>query len=133
MTLALAELPLNGHCPSMSDNSDGKQLPEWAPKDGGEGFFSEVRPGTDGDSAPYRPRKRKAVLGMDDYEKGVLAGDRTILARAITLVESNLPEHQALASELLRRVQPHAGNSIRVGITGVPGAGKSTLIEALGT
>lgn len=109
------------------------QLPEWAPEGGGEGFFSEVRPGKNNDVAPYRPRKRRAVLSMDEYEKGVLAGDRTILARAITLVESNLPSHQEQAAELLRRVQPKAGNSIRVGITGVPGAGKSTMIEALGT
>ena len=115
----------------MSENKS--QLPEWAPEGGGEGFFSEVRPGTESDMAPYRPRKRKSALSMDDYEKGVLAGDRTILARAITLVESNLPEHQETASELLRRVQPKSGNSVRVGITGVPGAGKSTLIEALGT
>ncbi len=113
--------------------SEERQLPEWAPEGGGEGFFSEVRPGRDGDSAPHRPRKRRAVLGVEDYERGVLAGDRTILARAITLVESNLPEHQVLAAELVRRVQPHAGGSIRVGVTGVPGAGKSTMIEALGT
>jgi LAO/AO transport system kinase len=114
--------------------SEGKtQLPEWAPEGGGAGFYSEVRPGADTDAAPFRPKKRKIALTMDDYEKGVLAGDRTILARAITLVESNLPDHQDKASELLRRVQPKSGNSIRVGITGVPGAGKSTLIEALGT
>lgn len=114
--------------------SEGKTyLPEWAPEGGGAGFFSEVRPGTDSDIAPYRPKKRRAALTMDEYEKGVLSGDRTILARAITLVESNLPEHQEKSAELLRRVQPKSGNCIRVGITGVPGAGKSTLIEALGT
>jgi LAO/AO transport system kinase len=62
----------------------------------------------------------------------VVEGDRTVLARAITLVESNNPEHQERAAELLRRLQPRAGKSVRVGITGVPGAGKSTLIEALG-
>lgn len=114
--------------------SEGKtQLPEWAPEGGGAGFYSEVRAGTDADAAPYRPKKRRTALTMDEYEKGVLAGDRTILARAITLVESNLPDHQEKASELLRRVQPKAGKCVRVGITGVPGAGKSTLIEALGT
>ena len=76
------------------------------------------------------PKRRK--LTLDDYEKGVLATDIGILSRAITLVESNLPEHEALAQELLTRLLPKTGNSIRLGITGVPGAGKSTLIEALG-
>ena len=55
-----------------------------------------------------------------------------MLARAITLIESNLPDHQEMAQELLNRLLPHTGRSIRVGITGVPGAGKSALIEALG-
>ena len=117
----------------MSEGEEKTHLPEWAPEGGGEGFFSEVRPGTESDTAPYRPKKRRSLLSVDEYEAGVLAGDRTILARAITLVESNLAEHQDLAAEVLRRVQPKSGNSIRVGITGVPGAGKSTLIEALGT
>ena len=121
----------HSHCSDLPENQ--RILPEWAPEGGGEGFFSEVRPGTESDSAPHRQRKRRADLSMDDYEQGVLAGDRTILARAITLVESNLPVHQEKAAELLRRVQGKAGKSIRVGITGVPGAGKSTLIEALGT
>lgn len=78
-----------------------------------------------------KPIKRQK-LTLDDYERGVLAADVGILSRAITLVESNLPEHEALAQELLTRILPKTGNSIRVGITGVPGAGKSTLIEALG-
>lgn len=62
----------------------------------------------------------------------VLTGDRTALARAITLVESNAPHHRAEAKTLLQALMPHTGKSIRVGITGVPGAGKSTFIEALG-
>lgn len=64
--------------------------------------------------------------------QGVLAGDRAVLARTITLIESNAPAHFDKAQEVLRQLLPHTGNSIRVGITGVPGAGKSTLIEALG-
>lgn len=72
-------------------------------------------------------------IDLDAYERGVLAGDRTAMGRAITLVESRLPEHQVLAQELLSRLLPHAGRSIRVGITGVPGVGKSTFIDALGT
>lgn len=65
--------------------------------------------------------------------QGVLSGDRTRLGRAITLVESNAPAHFAQAQEVLRLLLPHAGRSVRLGITGVPGAGKSTLIEALGS
>ncbi len=64
---------------------------------------------------------------------GVLAGDRAVLARAITLVESHRPDHRRLAAEVLDALLPHAGRSQRIGISGVPGVGKSTLINALGT
>jgi len=62
----------------------------------------------------------------------VLSGKRRALARAITLVESTRADHRAQAAELLQRLTPHAGNAIRIGISGVPGVGKSTFIEALG-
>ena len=62
----------------------------------------------------------------------MLAGDRNVLGQAITLVESNAQAHFDMGQEVLRQLLPHTGNSIRVGITGVPGAGKSTFIEALG-
>ncbi len=64
---------------------------------------------------------------------GLLAGDRASLARAITLVESTAEPHQPLAEALLDAVLPHSGGSLRIGITGVPGVGKSTFIDALGT
>lgn len=64
--------------------------------------------------------------------QGVLAGERRALARAITLIESTRPDHREAAEELLHRLLPHAGRSVRVGITGVPGAGKSTFIESFG-
>ena len=62
----------------------------------------------------------------------VLGGDRRALARAITLVESTRRDHRALASELLKRLMPNTGRAIRLGISGAPGVGKSTFIEALG-
>ena len=73
------------------------------------------------------------VIDVDAYEQGVLAGDRTSLGRAITLVESRRDDHRELAQDLLVRLLPKAGASHRVGITGVPGVGKSTFIDALGT
>ncbi|MBW2355183.1 MAG: methylmalonyl Co-A mutase-associated GTPase MeaB [Deltaproteobacteria bacterium] len=66
------------------------------------------------------------------YVDGVLAGDRRILAKTITLVESTREEHQELAMEILDRLMPHTGQAVRLGITGVPGVGKSTFIEAFG-
>ena len=76
------------------------------------------------------PRRRD--LTVDEYVRGVLARDLTVLPRAITLVESSALHHQLLAEELLTRLLPHTGRAIRVGITGVPGVGKSTFIESLG-
>src|SRR5579872_3784577 len=76
--------------------------------------------------------RRKAALSPDAYVSGVLAGDRGVLARAITLVESTSPLHEAQAQEVLQRLLPHTGKSKRVGITGVPGVGKSTFIESFG-
>lgn len=81
---------------------------------------------------PYFQRRRRHTLTTDEYIKGIREGDITILAQAITLVESLLPEHYAQAQEIIERCLPYSGNSIRIGITGVPGAGKSTFIEAVG-
>ncbi len=75
---------------------------------------------------------KKPELSVDDYVDGILNGNRVILSRAITLVESSLPKHQQLAQEIIERCLPYSGKSVRLGITGVPGAGKSTTIEALG-
>ena len=80
----------------------------------------------------HRPVKRAASLSVDDYVQGILQGDVTVLSRAVTLVESLRPEHQETAQQVIERLLPHSGNSIRVGITGVPGAGKSTSIDAFG-
>ncbi len=74
----------------------------------------------------------RAGLGIADYVEGVKAGDRSILARAITLVESTKAEHRALAQTVLQELLPATGQAIRLGITGVPGVGKSTTIDQLG-
>ncbi len=81
--------------------------------------------------APNRSAARRR-LGVDDYVNGIMSGDRAILARAITLIESNSPSHADLAQDVVTRLLPRAGDSIRIGITGVPGVGKSTFIEAFG-
>ncbi|WP_426367368.1 methylmalonyl Co-A mutase-associated GTPase MeaB [Streptomyces sp. E-08] len=73
------------------------------------------------------------MIGLDTYVKGVLDGKRAVIARAITLVESTRPQHRALAQELLTELLPHSGKAVRIGISGVPGVGKSTFIDAFGT
>ena len=69
---------------------------------------------------------------IEELAAKILAGDRSTLARAITLVESRKPEHQAKARQLVQHLLPHTGRAHRVGITGVPGVGKSTTIDQLG-
>ncbi|MCF0177021.1 MAG: methylmalonyl Co-A mutase-associated GTPase MeaB [Bacteroidales bacterium] len=80
-------------------------------------------------------RKKPVQLSVDEYMEGIIAGDTTILSKAITLVESYLPEHRKIAEEIVRRCQLLSNKieSMRIGITGVPGAGKSTFIEAFGS
>lgn len=72
------------------------------------------------------------VPRLDDYVAGVRAGDRAMLARAITLVESTKPEHSRMAQEVLQALLPSTGGAVRLGITGLPGVGKSTTIDQLG-
>jgi len=83
---------------------------------------------------PAAPRiaKQRKPISREEYVDGILRGDRTVLARAVTLIESGLAADRDLAEQIVEDCLPHSGNSIRVGITGVPGAGKSSLIEALG-
>ncbi len=78
-------------------------------------------------------RHRKAsLLSVEKYVEGITQGDRTILGRAITLIESERVDHQQLAQQVIERCMPLSGKSIRIGITGSPGVGKSTFVEALG-
>jgi len=75
---------------------------------------------------------KKSHLMADEYFQGIIQGNRILLSQAITLIESVHPSHQQLAQEVIEKCLPFSGKSIRIGITGVPGVGKSTFIEALG-
>ncbi len=82
---------------------------------------------------PYlKKRTQRKEYTVDEFVEGILDGNITILSQAVTLVESSLPEHQILAQQIIEKCLPHAGKSMRVGITGVPGAGKSTSIDSFG-
>ena len=82
--------------------------------------------------APEIVTRARRRIDVDELFTGVRAGERTHISRAITLLESTAPAHRVLAQELLVKLLPFTGNALRVGITGVPGVGKSTFIEALG-
>ena len=82
---------------------------------------------------PYLKRKpKKRQLSVAEFVEGIVKGDVTILSQAVTLVESVKPEHQAVSQEIIEKCLPFSGNSIRIGISGVPGAGKSTSIDVFG-
>jgi LAO/AO transport system kinase len=78
------------------------------------------------------PVRKRRELSVEDYVTGVLSGDITMLGRAISLVESTSTRHRKMAQDMLLKLLPHSGKAHRIGITGVPGVGKSTTIEALG-
>lgn len=119
--------------------------PSWVPEENDNKFACRVMRGVEGGhdgmsekqgaakpaSAPAYVRRKK--MTVDDYVEGVVSGNRMVLSRAITLVESNAAAHFEMAQQVIQKLLPYTGKSKRVGITGVPGAGKSTFIEALGT
>ncbi|MBP2240800.1 LAO/AO transport system kinase [Cytobacillus eiseniae] len=114
--------------------------PEWFDGGNPENFMSVVRKGVQTDQGSTNPvinnrfqKKDRTKPNIDEFEKGILTGDRSMLARAITLIESNAEHHFSYAQALLQKMLPYTGKAIRIGITGVPGAGKSTFIEAFGT
>ncbi len=115
----------------MSDEKNNK--PGWVPEKGGDAFAVKVKKGVEtiNGSRAAAPVKR-SQLSTDEYVEGVLKNDKTILARTITLIESNAPEHYEKAREVLKSLLPYSGKSLRIGITGMPGSGKSTFIEILG-
>ncbi len=82
---------------------------------------------------PYLKRKpKKRLLSAAEFVEGIVKGDITILSQAVTLVESVKPDHQVIAQEVIEKCLPYSGHSIRIGISGVPGAGKSTSIDVFG-
>ena len=107
--------------------------PDWVPENAGAAFTTRVAQGVQpSGTVRHTTGVKRRQLSLDDYYTGVRAGDLGVLARAITLIESNAAAHQELAQTLLMRLLPHTGGAMRVGITGIPGAGKSTFIECLG-
>ncbi|MDR2474980.1 MAG: methylmalonyl Co-A mutase-associated GTPase MeaB [Bacteroidales bacterium] len=81
---------------------------------------------------PYLQPRRKKEYSVSEYVEHILKGDNAILSQAVTMVESANAQHQQIAQELIENCMPYSGKSLRVGITGVPGAGKSTSIDTLG-
>ncbi len=109
--------------------------PDWVTPDCGNEFTTWIMQGVNptGTVAAVQPKhEQRRVLGLNDYLLGVRACDPAILARAITLVESNAAHHQHVAQQLVNLILPDTGKAMRIGITGIPGVGKSTFIESLG-
>lgn len=114
----------------MSENNSYK--PDWVPENAGKEFAITIKKGVSETNNSTNKTISKYEPTIDEYVDGVLNNQKTLLAKTITLIESNSEKHFKLANEIVQKLLPKAGNSIRVGITGVPGAGKSTFIEALG-
>ena len=106
--------------------------PDWVPEGAGSEFTTKVVPGTPALIPDRRPVKRRKADDTAALAEALRAGDRGALARGITLIESRAAAHRVAADTLLNLLTPHAGGAMRVGITGAPGAGKSTFIDALG-
>lgn len=125
------------------DDKDDDLRPSWVPKEKNPEFACSVMRGIDSavnsvTSAKYYPKENlrrvplRKKMSVEEYVEGVKKGDRMILAKAITLIESNAPRDFDKAQRVLQALLPRTGHSLRIGITGVPGAGKSTFIEAFG-
>ncbi|WP_196592745.1 methylmalonyl Co-A mutase-associated GTPase MeaB [Pectinatus sottacetonis] len=118
--------------------------PDWAPDEKDDAFACSVMDGINGIkdttvgnlNPEYAKGRRKPIcrrkMEVDDYVKGVSEGNRMILSRAITLIESNNPAHFSKSQQVLQKLLPRTGKALRIGVTGVPGAGKSTIIETFG-
>ncbi|WP_338451694.1 methylmalonyl Co-A mutase-associated GTPase MeaB [Niallia oryzisoli] len=116
-----------------------EKRPEWTNQDEPDKFSTYIRKGVETTpqaglvkNSTFRKMKVGDEITCDQLATGILNGDRTMLARSITLIESNAEHHFQKSQTLLQQLLHHTGKSIRIGITGVPGAGKSTFIEAFG-
>ena len=127
----------------LMPDKDDDLSPSWVPKEKNPEFACTVMRGIDSavnsvTSAKYYPKENlrrvplRKKMSVEEYVEGVKKGDRMILAKAITLIESNAPKDFDKAQRVLQALLPRTGHSLRIGITGVPGAGKSTFIEAFG-
>lgn len=128
----------------MSKQSKKKKqntnLPDWTPENAGDEFAVKIVKGVKKHEREYSSKSKikksfakKSKLKTEDYVRGVLNNDRTVLAKTITLIESNSPAHYSIAQKVLKQLLPYSGKSLRIGITGVPGSGKSTFIESFGS
>lgn len=108
------------------------KLPEWAPENAGVEFASSVMPAVKSSKRHTNKVIKRKELTIEDYVKGVLESNTVLLSKAITLIESNNLKHTELTQEVIKSILPYSGKSVRIGITGPPGAGKSTFIESLG-
>jgi len=112
-----------------------KNKPEWAPEDENPAYASYVLPpkyNQSGRTIISRNSSKFGNLTIDEYIEGITSDNRTILSKAITLVESNAPAHQDIAQEIITQILPLTGKSLRIGISGSPGVGKSTFIDVFG-
>lgn len=117
-----------------SESHDGAEKEEEGTSRGSQGRLG-VRRGavSPGNISPALRRRASRELSIDQHIEGILAGDRVVLGKTITLIESLKADHHRKALAVMEGLLPHTGKSVRIGITGVPGAGKSTFIEAIGS
>ena len=129
---------LDAHDDSETRNPNGEALNEVKPETRNHVSALSVNPGVeqppivDSTSLQRFLNRKRNTWSLEEFVDGILQGNRTVLSQAITLVESSLPDHFQMAQNIIERCLPYSGKSMRIGITGVPGAGKSTFIEAMG-
>jgi LAO/AO transport system kinase len=118
----------------QAETSQITTRPDWVPAEAGPEFTTSVMPGVDTPGGVFSGVQRAPLEEPDPIALSgrLLNGELAAIARVITLIESNATRHRPLAREILQRISSEAGRAVRIGISGVPGAGKSTFIEALG-